>query len=150
MYRILYNSVRSSVTCSDSMFWNKKIHKIKWLVSWNPHYNIIFITESLTYESNSTANKTYRETITEEFETLPSASKHDLFAQKLGIMCGKSSLILFANLIILIVKAENNGNTLVNCAACQMVQVQDWSCDVNCQVIKGNNGEYRWGVTSSY
>ena len=56
--------------------------------------------------------------------------------------------VIFANIIILLVKAENNGNTLVNCAACQISQVKNWSCDVKCQVIKGNNGKYNCQLSS--
>ena len=36
---------------------------------------------------------------------------------------------------------EPAGNSLVSCAACQAVQVRDWTCDVNCHVTKGNNGK---------
>ena len=80
---------------------------------------------------------------TGEFLALRSPSKHNSLAHKLGKMSGKCSLIIFANMMIMFVKSENNGNTLVNCAACQSVQVQDWSCDVNCHIIKGTNGKYR-------
>ena len=51
-------------------------------------------------------------------------------------------LMLLCSLLINLIRAQSTGNTLVNCAACQMVQVQDWSCDVSCQVIRGNNGMY--------
>ena len=37
--------------------------------------------------------------------------------------------------------AEEGGNSLVTCAACQNVKVQDWSCEVNCLVTKGNSGK---------
>ena len=40
------------------------------------------------------------------------------------------------------VKAESTGNSLVNCAACQTVQAKmEWTCDVNCQIIQGQNGK---------
>ena len=40
--------------------------------------------------------------------------------------------------------AAETGNSLVTCAACQTLQAQidDWSCDINCQVANGNNGMY--------
>ena len=38
--------------------------------------------------------------------------------------------------------AEPTGNALVSCSACQAVQVQNFACDVNCQIVKGNQGEY--------
>ena len=39
--------------------------------------------------------------------------------------------------------AENIGNNVVNCAACQTVeqQVTSWDCKVNCEVTQGLNGE---------
>ena len=40
-------------------------------------------------------------------------------------------------------EAGNHGNNLVTCATCQALQLQldSWKCDVNCQVVKGNNGK---------
>ena len=38
-------------------------------------------------------------------------------------------------------QVEEGGNSLVTCAACQNVQAQAWSCEVNCQVAKGNSGK---------
>ena len=44
--------------------------------------------------------------------------------------------------VVVGVKAESPGNSLLNCAACQTVQAKtEWACDVNCQVIKGQNGK---------
>ena len=58
------------------------------------------------------------------------------------------TLHLFLELFVFVfinlsqVLAETTGETLVNCAACQIVSTQiDWKCDVNCQVIGGSNGK---------
>ena len=90
------------------------------------------------YNKQSLLEKVYRGIL-----SITKRLKAQFINSKLGKMSGKCSFIIFASMMILFVKSENNGNTLVNCAACQSVQVQDWSCDVNCQVIKGSNGEYR-------
>ena len=33
-----------------------------------------------------------------------------------------------------------HGNSLVNCAACQNVQVKDFTCQVNCELVKADGG----------
>ena len=44
----------------------------------------------------------------------------------------------------------STGNSLVSCAACQAVQVRDWTCDVQCYVTKGNNsGKFIYRVNRS-
>ena len=40
-----------------------------------------------------------------------------------------------------LVRAQETGNSLVSCAACQNVKVQDWSCEAKCLVTKGNSGK---------
>ena len=37
-------------------------------------------------------------------------------------------------------------NSLVTCAECQNVKVQDWSCEVNCLVTKGNSGKWIYQI----
>ena len=49
-------------------------------------------------------------------------------------------LLTVASLQLRMSNAEGNGNSLVSCTACQAVQVQNFACDVNCQVVKGNKG----------
>ena len=46
---------------------------------------------------------------------------------------------------------ESLGTSAVSCAACQAVQVhlQHLTCDVNCDVVKGNKGRY-FAVINSY
>lgn len=54
------------------------------------------------------------------------------------------SFLAMMMMVVVGVNTESMQNSLVNCAACQTVQLQvdNWSCDVNCQVIQGQNGEY--------
>ena len=55
-------------------------------------------------------------------------------------------LLTVASLQLRMCNAEGNGNSLVSCAACQAVQVQNFACDVNCQVVKGNKSGFYHGV----
>ena len=46
--------------------------------------------------------------------------------------------------VVSVIRSEETGNSLVNCAACLSVQTQvdNWSCDVNCKVVNSQNGKY--------
>ena len=46
--------------------------------------------------------------------------------------------------MISVIRNEETGNSLVNCAACLSVQTQvdNWSCDVNCKVVNSENGKW--------
>ena len=46
-------------------------------------------------------------------------------------------------LFVALVDAGNQGNSLVTCASCQALQLQfnSWKCNVNCEVVRGNNGK---------
>ena len=58
----------------------------------------------------------------------------------MAIFCKILSIIL---LMISVIRNEETGNSLVNCAACLSVQTQvdNWSCDVNCKVVNSENGK---------
>ena len=45
--------------------------------------------------------------------------------------------------VFALIQAAQTGNSLVTCAACQGLQAQidNWSCDINCQVAKGSSGK---------
>ena len=51
-------------------------------------------------------------------------------------------ICLLAYVHIALVRGEETGNSLVTCTACQSVQakIDNWSCDINCQVANGNKG----------
>ena len=59
----------------------------------------------------------------------------------MAIFCKILSIIL---LMISVIRNEETGNSLVNCAACLSVQTQvdNWSCDVNCKVVNSENGKW--------
>ena len=45
--------------------------------------------------------------------------------------------------MVSVIRSEETGNSLVNCAACQSLQakIDHWSSDVNCKVINSQNGK---------
>ena len=52
-------------------------------------------------------------------------------------------IVLVVSLQISLAQEAETGNSLVTCATCQTLQAQidNWSCDINCQVANGNNGK---------
>ena len=46
--------------------------------------------------------------------------------------------------------SEPTRNSLVSCTACQTVQVQNFVCDVNCQVVKGNKGTQMFRIQIAF
>ena len=53
-----------------------------------------------------------------------------------------SGILIIQSFVINVLSAQT-GNSLVTCAACQGLQAQidNWSCDINCQVAKGSSGK---------
>ena len=53
-----------------------------------------------------------------------------------------SGILILQSFVINVLSVET-GNSLVTCAACQSLQAQinNWSCDINCQVVKGSSGK---------
>ena len=55
----------------------------------------------------------------------------------------KKILVIFLATMVIRVKGESTGNSLVNCAACQLLQpkVDHWACEVNCKTRIEQNGK---------
>ena len=65
-----------------------------------------------------------------------------LLGHLLSLTMWIAGVCLLAFFQYVVVRAEETGNSLVTCTACQSVQAQidNWSCDINCKVANGNNG----------
>ena len=59
------------------------------------------------------------------------------------MMSRMTGIFAIVMVFVTIVEPGNQGNNLVTCATCQALQLQfdSWRCNVNCEVVKGNNGK---------